>query len=115
MRALFALVSLISIAWAVEARREANVVEATREATVAFLASLDEEQSSAARFEFDDDERRNWNFVPMKRKGVEVRALSEDSRELVAPIWKAVMSELGAQKVDHIQNTLELVLFELRH
>ena len=49
----------------------------------------------------------------MKRKGVELSALTDRSRERGAPIWRAVMSELGQEKVHHIHTTLELVLREL--
>lgn len=113
MRALFALLCLISVAWAVEARREARVAETTRRATVAFLAGLDESQAALASFEFEDDERENWNFVPMQRKGIELRRLSSESRRHVARIWESVMSELGREKVREISTTLELVLREL--
>src|SRR5688572_20555729 len=41
----------------------------------AFLASLRGEQRSKALFEFTDDERLNWHFVPRTRRGLPLKEM----------------------------------------
>src|SRR5215469_16722858 len=41
-----------------------------------FLASLDPQQRAKATFQFGDDERLNWHFIPKERKGLPFREMS---------------------------------------
>ena len=54
-----------------------------------FLAALSSEQRANATFKFNDDERMNWHFVPIARKGLPMspsRALARtDSDSIRTP------------------------------
>ena len=47
--------------------------EAMAEAATRFLAALDDQQRADAQFEFTDDERLNWQFIPMERAGLPLK------------------------------------------
>ena len=40
------------------------------------LAALDADQLAKARIEFSEDERRNWHYVPLERKGLQLRHMT---------------------------------------
>ncbi len=46
-----------------------------------FIASLNEMQRNSALFDFDDDERGNWFFTPVDRRGVSCKAMDESQRD----------------------------------
>jgi hypothetical protein len=82
------------------------------EATNAFLASLAPEQRSKAVFEFEDTERLNWHFVPRARRGLPLKEMSAEQRELARGILRAGLSRRGYLTASTIIE-LELVLREL--
>jgi hypothetical protein len=41
-----------------------------------FLAALSPEQRAKATFQFSDDERMNWHFIPKERNGLTLREMS---------------------------------------
>src|SRR6266496_5971314 len=47
-----------------------------------FLDSLSPAQLATAGFEFKDNERVNWHFIPKPRKGLTLKDMSEDQRAL---------------------------------
>lgn len=63
-----------------------------------FLASLNDDLRSKAQFAFKDEERYNWNFVPVSRNGVPLRDLDERQRSLALDLLKATLSEQGYKK-----------------
>ncbi|MEZ5040896.1 MAG: DUF3500 domain-containing protein [Saprospiraceae bacterium] len=77
-----------------------------------FLASLSEVEKQTAFFPFSVDERVNWNFVPLKRKGLTLQVMSESQIALAMDMLKSCLSEEGFQKADAIRG-LELVLTEI--
>ncbi|MGJ8643570.1 MAG: DUF3500 domain-containing protein [Luteolibacter sp.] len=98
------LLSLLSIL-PVCAQEPAGLEKVAREMTDAanaFLASLDEDEAKKARFPFTPDERENWNFVPTKRNGIPLEALSEEQIDLTRKLLKTTLSDPGLTKVDAI-------------
>ena len=85
---------------------------AMREAADAFLASLSAAQRSKARFAFDDAERLDWHFVPRARRGLPLREMSPEQRELARGILRAGLSRRGYLTASTIID-LELVLREM--
>ena len=77
-----------------------------------FLAALSEGDRKRAIFEFSDDERFNWHFIPRSRKGVVLLALDEDTQALARALLRASLSELGFRKAEDVR-FLEGVLREL--
>src|SRR5947207_3379071 len=41
-----------------------------------FLASLDGDQKAKATFDFKNEERQNWHFIPKDRKGLTVKEMT---------------------------------------
>jgi hypothetical protein len=97
-------------AWAASLAPEAS--DAMSAAAQAFAKSLDVEQSAAARFRFDDVERRNWHFVPRDRAGLGIGRLNDAQREALSKLVRTALSERGQRTVNEIVE-LEKVLYEL--
>lgn len=77
-----------------------------------FLASLDAEQKTKAIFEFKEDERANWHFVPKARKGLAIGQMRPEQRALAHTLLQSGMSTHGYEKATNIM-ALEAVLREL--
>jgi len=73
------------------------------------LAALAPEQLAKARIEFSDDERRNWHYVPLERKGLQLRHMTPDQRHLATALLAAGLSRSGFIKAVTIMS-LEDVL-----
>ena len=73
------------------------------------LAALAPEQLALARIEFSDDERRNWHYVPLERKGLPLRHMTPDQRHLATALLAAGLSQSGFIKAVTIMS-LEDVL-----
>ena len=78
----------------------------------AFLASLSAAQRSKALFAFEDAERLNWHFVPRARRGLPLKEMSAEQRELARGILRAGLSRRGYLTASTIID-LELVLREM--
>ncbi|MCB0841953.1 MAG: DUF3500 domain-containing protein [Bacteroidetes bacterium] len=77
---------------------------------VDFLESLNAELKDKASFEFEDEERYNWHFVPKNdRKGVAVEDLDQSQREKLMNILSTALSDEGYRKANDIMQ-LEVVL-----
>ena len=81
---------------------------------VAFLNSLDESQSTKARYTFEDDERYNWHFVPRQRNGISFNELNKIQRQAALALLKSSLSEQGYQKATNIM-ALENILREIEN
>lgn len=98
---LLGLLSLLPV-YAQESADLEKVATEMAGAANAFLASLDEANAKKARFPFTPKERENWNFVPTKRNGIPLEALSEEQIVLVRNLLKTALSDPGLTKVDTI-------------
>jgi Protein of unknown function (DUF3500) len=74
-----------------------------------FLSTLTPELKSRAQYPFDDAERFNWNFVPIKRNGLTYYDFSDKQRDAATALLKSSLSEQGYQKAMAIVN-LENIL-----
>lgn len=88
------------------------VAEEMAAAARAFLESLDAGQKAKAQFEFDADSRKDWQFVPLERKGLGLKAMNEGQRQLALALLASGMSRHGYDKATNIMS-LEPVLAEL--
>ena len=82
------------------------------QAANAFLASLEPAQRSKTVFAFDDAERLNWHFVPRARRGLPLKEMSAQQRELARSILRAGLSQRGYLTASTIIE-LEYVLREM--
>ena len=79
-------------------------------AVESFLGTLNDELRAKATFEFEDDERFNWHFIPKSdRKGVAIEDLNEAQKIGLMNILSTAMSDDGYKKVTEIMQ-LEIVL-----
>src|SRR5712692_8142651 len=88
-------------------------------AAESFVASLTPEQQSKTLFEFDDQERFNWHFVPLQdqqkrstRKGLPLADMKPEQRKAALDLLKAGTSAEGDKKATTIMS-LESILREL--
>ncbi len=79
-----------------------------------FLASLDDELATKARYPFEDAERFNWHFVPRERNGLSFNEMNETQRRAALDLLKSSLSEQGFQKASNIM-ALENVLREVEN
>lgn len=78
------------------------------------LKSLDPGQKAKAFFTLTDDERQNWHFVPMDRKGIPLSDLRPDQDHLVYGLLGSALSAEGWRKTTTIMS-LEKILFDLEN
>jgi hypothetical protein len=79
------------------------------EAANRFLASLAPEQKAKATFKFDDAERMNWFFVPIERKGLQLREMSPYQKHLASALLSAGLSQSGYMKALTIMSLEEVL------
>jgi hypothetical protein len=77
-----------------------------------FLDSLDPQQREQVSFAFDDAERKNWNFIPMDRKGLPLKQMKQNQRQLAFGLLSSVLSHRGFSKAVNIM-ALEQILHEM--
>lgn len=75
----------------------------------AFLSMLTPEIKAKAQFAYTDEERSNWNFVPLPRKGATFHDLNETQQAALLELIRNSLSEQGFQKAKTIM-AHELIL-----
>ncbi|MEO8622382.1 MAG: DUF3500 domain-containing protein [bacterium] len=89
-----------------------NSPAAMAAAGTSFLQSLTPEQRQQAAFEFGQDERTRWNYIPTEqfpRKGLTIKQMSDAQRKLAHDLLKTGMSQRGYMTATQIMG-LETVL-----
>jgi len=76
------------------------------------LASLDAAQKAKAQFDFKADDRLDWHYIPKDRKGLTLREMSAEQRQLVHALLRTGYSDHGYAKATNVIS-LEPVLQEL--
>lgn len=74
-----------------------------------WLMALQPEQRDKARFEFGDEERKNWHFIPRPRKGLPIKEMTQEQRLLAQALLATGLSHKGYSKAVSIMS-LEAVL-----
>src|SRR5689334_10112110 len=92
-----------------EAYNRTNPASIMTEAANRFLASLTPEQRARATFQFSDEERMKWFYVPIERKGMPLREMSPFQKHLASALLSAGLSQTGYIKAVTIMS-LEDVL-----
>lgn len=113
MKRLFLLLLFIS-ATLVECYSQPADMDAGNmtKAAIKFLQSLSAEQKAKAQFTFDNEERYNWHFVPISRKGIPVKDLTMAQRKIGFDLLHTVLSDTGFNKATSIMG-LENILKEV--
>src|SRR5688572_11034353 len=76
-----------------------------------FLSSLPEPLKQKPQYNFDDEERYNWHFVPYSRNGISFRDCNPAQRDSALDLLRTSLSAQGYQKATAIME-LENVLRE---
>jgi len=79
------------------------------DAAKAFLNSLTADQRAKATFQLNDEERMNWFYTPVKRKGLPIKEMEPHQRKLAYALLAAGLSQRGYIKASSIMS-LEDVL-----
>jgi hypothetical protein len=74
-----------------------------------FLVALTPEQREKARFEFADEERKNWHFIPRPRKGLPIKEMTQEQRLLAHALLATGMSSRGYTKAVSIMSLEEVL------
>src|SRR6187455_3567865 len=110
-----ALMAVAALTVETPARRPADFGKVSEEmvaAAAGFWKSLTPEQQAKAHFEFKDEERLNWHFIPRERKGLPLKEMTPDQRKLAMALLATSLSAKGLEKASTIMS-LEQVLFEM--
>jgi len=76
------------------------------------LAALSDDQRAKTAFAWTNDERLNWQFVPVERKGIQLRELSVAQQHLAHGLLGTALSHRGHLKATTIMS-LEQVLQDM--
>lgn len=74
------------------------------DAANAFLASLTPAQRAQATFQFTDQERFNWHYIPRDRKGLALRDMTGEQQQLAHALLAAGLSQQGYIKAVSIMS-----------
>ena len=74
------------------------------ESAKAFLASLTPPQRAQATFPFQSDERFNWHYIPKERKGLALREMTPEQKQLAHALLAAGLSQQGYIKAVSIMS-----------
>ena len=86
-----------------------GTVSVMTETATRLLAALSPEQRAKATFQFSDDERVNWHYIPKERRGLTLRDMSPYQRHLASALLASGLSQTGYIKAVTIMS-LEDVL-----
>lgn len=102
------LLGAVGLPSAMDARLEPTLLQAAG----AFLQTLTPEQKAQALFAFNAEERLNWHYVPIERKGLPYRDMTDPQRQAAVALVRIGLSHKGLAKIEAIR-TLEGVLREM--
>ncbi len=101
------IVSLLAIGYAFSLKYEKPAIK--------FIESLSDEQWDKAYFDFDIEEREEWDFVPVltkPRPGIQLSELNNKQEDLLFKLVRSYLSKSGYEKTKQIIS-LEEVLAEI--
>lgn len=99
----------IAIALLTSAYTRIHSASVMSDAAKAFLASLTPEQRAAATFQFQDEERLNWHYIPRVRKGLPLRDMTGEQKQLAHALLAAGLSQRGYIKTSTIMSLDEVL------
>ena len=105
LKSIFLMVGC-SLFMAIASSQELNILAAE------FINTLNPELKSQTIFELDSEERLNFNFVPIIRKGPTFHDFNEKQKQAAMALLRASLSREGLRKTEEIM-ALEDVLHEI--
>ncbi|MDA0768083.1 MAG: DUF3500 domain-containing protein [Verrucomicrobia bacterium] len=106
MKSIFLSLSLLltPFASAHEGHSPSSHADAMAAAADTFLDTLNDEQKAKAVFEFKNDERENWHFVPLDRKGIILSDLQPAQQTLAFGLLGSALSTQGLLRATSIMS-----------
>lgn len=95
-----------------DAAQKAHSAATMAKAAQAFLATLTPEQKAKATYAFNDNQRFDWHFVPLDRKGLPLKEMNDAQRKAAMELLKTALSAKGYTKATSIMS-LEPVLAQI--
>ena len=92
----------------------ANPAQDMGRAAHSFLKGLSAEQKAKAVFKFTDEERENWHFIPLDRKGLKLSELTPAQTHQAYALLASGLSQKGVLNASTIMG-LEAVLAEMEN
>lgn len=86
-----------------------NAPKNMTDTAIKFLQTLSTSQKAKTQFAFTDDERYNWNFVPISRKGIPLKQLSDAQRKAGFALLHMALSDSGYKKTTSIVQLEEVL------
>ncbi len=93
---------------------QASPAQEMAEAANNLLAALTHEQKEKTFYEFKDDQRFDWHFVPKPRKGLPLKEMTSPQRLLAHALLSTGLSQRGYMKATTIMS-LEQILYEIEN
>lgn len=107
------LVALVCLSFAANGQQaRIDLTQDMVDATNSFLATLSQQQKNNGIYDFDDEERFNWHFIPRDRNGVPFRSMNSAQRGAAESLLQVFFSAKGYQKAEAVRG-LESVLAEI--
>jgi hypothetical protein len=103
-----------AVALLTAAYERTNSSGAMTTAAKSYLAALTSEQRARTTFPLAGDERLNWHFVPIERKGLALREMTSAQKHLAEALLSAGLSQQGVIKAHTIMN-LDQILKEMEN
>src|SRR5579872_308588 len=85
----------IALALLTSAYSRLHTASVMAESAKAFLASLTPEQRAQATFSMQDEERFDWHYIPKPRKGLALRDMTSEQKQLAHALLSAGLSQRG--------------------
>ena len=92
--------------------RAHSAAEEMAQAAQNLLFALGPDQKAKCTFEFKNDERFNWHFIPKPRKGLTLQEMTPAQRHLAYGLLNSGLSQRGFMKATTIMS-LEQILLEM--
>src|SRR5579872_7575983 len=99
----------IALALLTSAYSRLHTASVMAESAKAFLASLTPEQRAQATFSMQDEERFDWHYIPKPRKGLALRDMTSEQKQLAHALLAAGLSQRGYIKATTIMSLDEIL------
>jgi hypothetical protein len=107
--ALRILVTGVGVVLLTSAYTRIHSASVMTDAAKAFLTSLTPQQRAQATFQFQNDERFDWHYIPKERKGISLKEMTPEQQQLAHALLAAGLSQQGYIKAVSIMSLDEVL------